>query len=87
MCQVKPRIYSLGVSSVRWMLHLYPVILVELQSVWQAFVWRTSMNKAGYFFPVVIMNKFLWEVHGAAQPKGFTFSLLIRQFSNSTSTP
>lgn len=45
------------------------------------------MNKAGYFFPVVIMNKFLWEVHGAAQPKGFTFSLLIRQFSNSTSTP
>lgn len=48
------------------MFHLYPVVLAELQSVRQAFVWRTSMNKACYFFSVVIINKFLWEVHGDA---------------------
>lgn len=66
MCQVKPRIYSLSVISVKRMFHLYPVVLAELQSVQQAFVWRTSMNKACYFFSVVIINKFLWEVHGDA---------------------
>lgn len=74
MCHIKPRIYFLSVISVRWMFHLHPVVLVELQSVWQAFIWRTSVNKACYFFSIVIMNKVLWEVHSDAYPEDFRFS-------------